>query len=155
MDQYATHQQALVGAVMRTSGPVLELGAGDYSTPILHEICTVQRRRLVTCEYNAEWLAKFTGLAGEFHELMHVVDWAACALVDERWDVAFVDHSPGERRKIEVERLHLAGARYVVVHDTEPNPAAAYGLEPVFARFKFRKDFSNLVPWTTVVTDAL
>ncbi len=153
MDQYATHQEALVGAVMRTSGPVLELGAGDYSTPILHEICRAQGRALVTLEYRWEWLEKFDRFRSATHLLFHVKDWARADTIDKQWSVAFVDHAPGERRKIELERLRLSRTRYVVIHDTEPNPIAGYGLEPVLARFKYRRDFSEKIPWTTVVSD--
>jgi hypothetical protein len=150
MDVYATHQQALVAAVMATKGDVLELGAGHYSTPILHEICAVQKRRLVTLEHNKNWLDAFLHLSSDSHQLLYVSDWASCSLIDSPWDCVFVDHGPYDRRKLEIERLRVAGAGILVIHDTE---APIYEVEPVMSRFKHRKDYKTLRPWTTLVSD--
>ena len=49
MDQYATHQRLLVAAVMQTEGPIVEMGCGNYSTPLLVELLpgdgAAERRR--------------------------------------------------------------------------------------------------------------
>mgnify|MGYP001009227426 CR=1 FL=1 len=136
MDDYATHLPLLVHAVMVTSGPVLEMGCGDYSTPILNRITQTQNRRLVTCEYDAKWLSNFLHLQNSKHELYHVTDWASFKLIDECfWDVIFVDHSPGERRVHDLIRL-ANKAKFIILHDTEI-PNGGYGYEAAYPLFKY------------------
>jgi hypothetical protein len=45
---FGTHTTPLVTAIMHTSGPVLEMGCGDYSTPMLHAILAKQGRFLLS-----------------------------------------------------------------------------------------------------------
>jgi hypothetical protein len=156
--EYASHQQTLVGAVMRSRGPVLELGAGDWSTPILHEICRAQGRYLLTLENEPEWIARFRHMDTRgAHRIELVHDWASCDAIDHgEWSsVVFIDHAPTERRALELARVRAAGgARFVVVHDTEPRYRHQYpGLEDALAAFTYRRDFCELEPWTSVVSD--
>lgn len=148
MDEYATHITPLVAMVNYTKGPVLELGSGDYSTPVLHALCE-GKRLLVSADVNSDWLAKFLDLESEYHKLYVVKDWSKFGIVDRAWDVAFVDHSPGERRVTDIERLRTR-ARFVLVHDSE---ARSYGFEPYFARYKYRFDFKRYSTWTTILSD--
>lgn len=57
----------LVTAVANTKGSVLEFGCGDYSTPLLHAICTAQNRFLLSAESNEAWLRNFLDLATDNH----------------------------------------------------------------------------------------
>ncbi len=153
MDRYATHQRALVGAVLRTTGPVLELGAGDYSTPLLHEICTAQNRMLITIEDDASWLARFKSLGSKAHAFgrstLGASGWPAGF-----WNVVLVDHTPSDR----ATALRIfEDSLYLVVHDTEPtlNPTDYPGLQAALAGFRYRRDFRDVEPWTTVVSNTL
>jgi hypothetical protein len=150
MDPYGTHQQALIAAVMRTTGPVVEFGAGYYSTPVLHEICGVQGRHLVTLEQDQEWIDRFTRFRADHHEVLLVEDWALSPAADLTWSVALVDHAPAWARVGVLDRLWRSGTQFVVVHDTE---GAVYSYEPVLALYAHRKDFRELTPWTTVVSN--
>jgi len=150
MDVYATHLPMLIAAVCKTSGPILEMGCGEYSTYILHEICKLNCRRLVSTEEKLEWFKKFEYLRTDWHEFYFVRDWASFVLLDSvKWDVVFVDHAPGERRKFDIDRLRN-NATYLVIHDTEE---AGYQYEPVLQSFKHRFDYKKLNPWTSVVSE--
>lgn len=150
MDIYATHLPMLMTVVSHTKGPILEMGCGDYSSFILHEICRVDRRRLVSTEEKLDWFKKFEHLRTDWHEFYLIKDWASFALLDEAaWDVVFVDHAPGERRKFDIDRLRK-NAQYLVVHDTEE---AGYQYEPVLQSFKYRFDYTAIRPWTSVVSE--
>ena len=149
MDPYATHVPVLAKAVMMVPGPVLELGVGYYSAPLLHELCL--GRELVTAETadEQEWMERFRDFGSVDHKLELVEDWATWPLLKRRWGVALVDHQPGERRKETLELL-AGRATVIVVHDTE-HPA--YDYEPGLSRFKRRWDYTRLVPWTTLVSN--
>ncbi|MCG3133855.1 MAG: hypothetical protein HMLKMBBP_01120 [Planctomycetes bacterium] len=151
---YHTHYPVLAAALAAIpDGPVLELGAGDWSTMMLHLMCSAQRRLLVTCESDAEWLDRYRGLASPFHRMEHVTDWDTHQSLDaDRWAVVFVDHKPAEQRVRDIQRLR-ARTRMFVVHDTDPEWSGAYRFEPVLAQFRHRWDFALVRPMTTVVSD--
>lgn len=52
--KHSTHLAVLMEAVRRTAGPVLELGVGLYSTPVLHWLCYPTNRRLVSYDSDAQ-----------------------------------------------------------------------------------------------------
>jgi predicted O-methyltransferase YrrM len=119
MDHYGTHKRLLVKHMMQTTGPVIELGAGNYSTPILHEIAAAQGRHLTTVDNNPEWLNKFRVFESTGHTLTLLKSWDDFA-VTEPHGLAFVDHAdpPGHPRWLQVLKL-LQPTSVIVIHDTE------------------------------------
>lgn len=148
LDPYSTHVPVLAAAVAAARpGPVLELGAGSFSTPLLHAICQATGRRLLTLDGDSNWAARFTEFRSETHRVEVASDWDA-AIPDDVWAVVFVDHAPAGRRVHEIDRLREA-CELMVVHDTED---ARYGYEEVFAKFAFRVDYTRLRPWTSLLS---
>lgn len=146
---YTTHLPHLRKAVELTTGPVLELGAGEGSTPLLHELCTKAGRRLVTVESDRGWLERFESMASELHTLVHHEDPAwVVAQAEPPWGVIFIDHAPGKTRRDALERAS-GKADFILVHDTED---LGYGLEDLLSSFRYRKDFRYSRPWTTAVS---
>jgi predicted O-methyltransferase YrrM len=118
MDLYATHQRLLVKYMMQTIGRVIELGAGNYSTPILHEIAASQGRHLITVDNNPDWLNRFKIFESDSHIFKLLTSWddfepVSCGL-------AFVDHAdpPTHPRWLQVQKL-LPIAEVIIIHDTE------------------------------------
>ena len=149
---YATHLPVLAAAVARTgTGPVLELGAGTGSTPLLHMLC--EHRELWTLESDEKWLAMFEPHFSTFwHKLLYIDDWNRLysdPQYDRQFAVIFVDHAPGERRAVDIERL-ADKCTYMVVHDTEEG---GYGYEDLFRTFKYRYDWKFGRPWTTILSN--
>ena len=147
MDEYGTHLPVLTYFVSKTTGPVLELGSGFFSTPTLNLLC--KDRLLVTADSNKEWIRKFYALKNDNHLFFEVDDWSKFDYIDKQWDVAFVDHAPGERRVVDIERLKKT-SKYVLVHDSEER---GYGYEPTLSKFKYRYDYKFFRTWTTIVSD--
>lgn len=161
---YSSHTEVLLEAVRRTVGPVLELGSGKGSTPLLHIACITTGRILVTVDNSEEWIANFTHLATPDHVFEYAEDPAATAWLTrpgsravrlcepiERWGVVFVDHAPGETRKDAIELArHISDL--VVCHDTEER---SYGMDAPLGRFKYRHDHRTRRPWTTVASDVM
>ena len=151
MNPYGTHREALLGALWYTRasrGPVLECGAGDFSTALLHEVCAAQRRRLVTLETDQMWLSHFSHFMSPDHILQLVTTWD----VDGFWDVALVDSNPVTSRKFIVTAL-AKRTKYIVVHDTEPANAHEYCYD--LDKFTYRRDFTTELPHTTVVSNLM
>lgn len=156
MNANATHQCILAGIVSQTTGPVLELGVGYYSTPILHFMC--QNRPLLSVESHLAWHEFF---AIPFRNGMHDFYFARTGLPSEifevdkykdlKWDVAFVDHSPSNDRVKCVEALR-SKAKYIVCHDTEPG-AVVYEWNGIFDTFKYKMYWDFFKNGTTIVSD--
>jgi predicted O-methyltransferase YrrM len=146
MDPYATHIPLLAAALAAAGpGPVLELGAGTFSTPMLRAICAATGRWLMTVESNPEWFKKFYGYRSQGHAMLQMGLEQDLA---QRWAVVFVDNAPAAQRVIDIERLRES-CELMVVHDTEE---PVYGYEPAFVKFKYRVDYRRMRPWTSILS---
>ena len=139
----------LCEAVLRTSGPILELGTGDGSTLALHQVSKACQRTVLSFDNDPNWIARFAALRSDNHLLASLPSWNDCPIESAIWSVAFVDHAPAERRAIEIRRLTYR-AQVIVVHDTED---PQYGYEAVFGAFAYRRDDRAYKQWTTVLSN--
>jgi len=73
---YGTHARLLLVAAMMTHGDILELGMGDHSTQLLHDILEEdnksEKRMLVSAESDLEWLERFKIFSSSFHQILYV-----------------------------------------------------------------------------------
>jgi hypothetical protein len=149
--RYSTFLPMLLEAMERTRGDVLELGAGVFSTPILHWMCEKQKRNLLTIESDRKWYI-FTRqyLRSPYHKFLYVANWDdADSSINKDWSVALIDHSPSGRRITEIKKLANL-AKYLIVHDTDPWKEREFHYSQIYPLFKYKFDF-NLVDHQTVV----
>lgn len=150
--RYGTHLPVLMAAVARTKGAVLELGVGAFSTPYLHWACAFAQRPLLSVETAgpyAEWAKWY---AGGLHSVLPVSSFDEAPIERRWWDVALVDHSPSERRVVEIRRLALC-CKFVIIHDANGRYEQAYHYSTVYPLFKHKYDFNGLEPGTTVLSN--
>jgi hypothetical protein len=140
---YATHLPALMRALALTDGPVLELGMGLFSTPYLHYACLLQNRYLLSIDSHASWVKQFlkAGYYGPRHNINTVSDWDQ-AIIQESWDVALIDHSPSERRVVEIGRL-ANHAKYIIAHDSNGRYENQYHYSTIYPLFRYRTDWTG------------
>ena len=146
---YGTHRPALCEAIVRTTGPILELGMGDSSTLALHDLAEATGRNVCSYDHDASWVARYTELRSAHHQIEQVGSWDACPIESTRWAVVLVDHAPAARRIVDIERL-AKHAEVIVVHDTED---PTYGYDSVFGAFAYRLDYRDERPWTTLLSN--
>jgi len=147
-DAYSSHAPILAACSQLTEGRVIEVGAGAYSTPLLHALC--RGRELITIEREAGWAEKFRCLESPNHKLIINRNTANVPEIDEPCGLAFVDGFTQDRVPC-IKRLKDV-ADVIVCHDTE---RSVYGYEPIFSTFKERLDYF-VPPWdvgTTIVSD--
>lgn len=143
--RYGTHLPVLTAAVLSTEGPVLELGAGNWSTPFLHQLCW--DRELVTIEPPGPWRDRFEVFRNSRHAFFDYLE----TYDGPRWAVVLVDGGDWDQR---ARNLLSLDAELFVAHDTD-----AAGLEflPAYRdalrTFKYRQDFNDLTPPTSVVSN--
>jgi len=151
--RYSSHLPVLRAAIERTSGPILELGCGESSTPFLHAQAARLSRRLVSIETERDWWQKFQGLANETHWVRLIPDWKNWdAFCRQKWDVVLVDSAPDLTRAAVLP--WLGHVRYVLVHDTEPEQAENYpGLTKALADYPAEAEYRPAgLPWTRVLS---
>lgn len=158
MDLVASHQRCLLGSVLRTTGPILELGVGWYSTPLLHELAVCLERTVYTIDNNMDWLAQFLPLKNRWHSVQQIGWWGELfdgtfeGLLPERFGVVFVDHGQPAEREYAIRGL-IERADVFVLHDTEEK--FAYGYSRVLPFFKHRWTDKCQKAWTTVCSNTL
>lgn len=145
-----SHISHLVPWVQKTTGPILELGIGFGSTPILHELCRPDRE-LVSYENIAEFFALFRGFDTAWHKMILTPDYAA-AEIERPWSIAFVDTYPGPTRLDLLMRLK-PWADYIIIHDTERRHDRFYHVRAHFREWKYRVSHKQWEPHTTVLSD--
>ena len=62
---WGSHLAPLIGAVASSKGPVIEIGIGHFSTPILHGLCKALHRNLVSLEQDVKWFEMFASQYGD------------------------------------------------------------------------------------------
>lgn len=153
MNPFATHMPLLLACLRQTHGPVLELGCGWFSTPVLSAFAT--DRLVRTVETSRDWHAEISKICTMHpctqhrHQIVYVPHYDDAPIFDQAWSIVLLDHEPPARRGIDALRLRDR-CQLMIGHDSE-HPDYGYG--PVFDTFKYRFTLSTLFPWTTVVSD--
>jgi hypothetical protein len=153
--EWGTHQAPLATAVMNTTGGVLELGMGDFSTPLLHALCTTKTksRPLHSVENNPKWYSYFIDLQNSTHTLFLVKDVLEyCTTAAMHWSVAFIDHQPSAQRKECLKVLRdLKKADVFVLHDAERKNY----YEDIPSTFKYQYLYDRYRVQTLVLSDTI
>lgn len=141
---YATHLGALIACINKTSGDVLELGTGIFSTPYLHYACTIGKRNLLSLDGDKAWIRNYAEsdfahylYRNAYHNLEYVPDWDK-APIDKEWDVVLVDQTPDEARKESVKRLANL-AKYIIIHDSNERHEKNYHYSEIYPLFKHKR----------------
>lgn len=149
---WGSHIPMLIKVMENTTGDVLEIGMGYYSTPLLHWICSDSKRYLHSYENIKGYFDLFQNGLNEYHKT-YLVDCFNGVGTNNVWSVAFIDSNPME------ERAHIAlaladVAQIIIVHDSEHREERFYHyrelLNPVF---KYRYDYTKFRPNTSVYSN--
>lgn len=149
--QYTTHISTLLAALRMTNGLVIELGGGQSSTPFLHWVCKAQRRKLLTYENHDAYYNYCRKFQSKDHRIRKVDDWDD--IPAQECAVVFVDLHPSSMRHVMANRFK-DHADLVVVHDTERDDDN-YRNREIWPNFKYRYDFTEARPWTSVVSNKI
>lgn len=147
---YTTHITMLMKVLLNSKGLVIECGGGIFSTPLLHWICKMQDRELISYEQEPNYYAFERQFQSRQHRIRFVKNWDNIP-IPKHVGMVFIDHHPPERRMIETLRFKDV-ADYIVIHDTE-RESGEYNRPEVFEQFKYRYDWKACKPWTSVVSN--
>lgn len=119
MDAYASHLPLLAYAAAFTTGPILELGTGDYSTPLLHQWARHSGRPVLSVESDVTWYERMKAVYGMWPHIFELVcPWTTWTPPNVTFGLAFIDFEPHELRPQILAKIGPQ-CRYIVLHDSE------------------------------------
>lgn len=148
--EYTTNMPMLIKVLSISKGDVIECGGGIFSTPLLHWLCKMQNRKLITYETELSYYKFERKFQSPLHRIRFVENWDDIP-IPKHVGVVFIDHHPSERRMVETLRFKDV-ADYIIIHDTE-RESREYNQEEVFDQFKYRYDWKDCKPWTSVFSN--
>ena len=178
MNAIESHKSVLAVALKRVSRSVLELGAGDCSTPLIHSTLEGRNVKVLTVDDDHTWLSKYEHLKTEFHDFKCISHADIQKFYDndnEPWELVFVDSGSWEARAAAIKKYREI-ADYLVIHDCNYLPEnGIFGkiLEPMHQKtrrigkrdysdvFKYWIEFSNwasrteLNPFTLIASNKI
>jgi len=110
-----------------STGDILELGMGMYSTPLLHNLGAHLNRQVVSVETNLEWLKKFIIYnSTKTHKLYHMSKSELNLYgLNKLWGLVLVDHGDAAARSLNVLNFSKL-AMIVLIHDAENSSEHMY-----------------------------
>lgn len=156
-ENWDSYKPLLWEGLERTDGDVIEMGVGKGSTLLLHDYTFEKQRELYSYESNPAWLEKFEYLTSRHHTLSDVgmgfnFDWGIVHEWHRQVGLVFIDHAPGERRKVDIA-LFANKAQIIVAHDTEPNADHGYQMRDEIKKFKYWRDFETPGAWASIMSN--
>src|SRR3990170_1708216 len=148
---YGSHLPVLIRVMSITSGDALEMGMGYSSTPVMHWMCATTKRRLVSYENDQKHFDLWRQYEQDFHQVIFTGDWDT-ADIERPWDVAFIDHHPGERRKEDARRV-AQYAKYVILHDSDGRDDRKFHYSEIYPLFRWRYSYDLYRPQTIVLSN--
>lgn len=142
---WSTHIPMLIKYVQKTDKNVMELGSGLFSTPLLHWLC--RDKKLVTYENVPEYYQFAKKFQWKNHSIRFIEDWDKLK-TRKHWGVIFIDHNDGHRGEDAIK--FKDNADYIIIHDSN---ADCYGYDNIWKHFKYRCDWKECKPWTTVLSN--
>lgn len=160
---YGTHLLPLIACVEKTSGPILELGLGWFSTPYLHYRSVLDGRYVLSVDNDKGWVKRFA--TSDFaayhyqnakHKFGYTKNWEDFLISPpndyDLWAVVLVDHSPSERRIEEVKRLANL-AEYIIIHDSNEKFEKDYHYSKIYPLFKYKRVWDGDQRHATVLSN--
>lgn len=156
---YASHLEATAMAAIKSGllwprSPVIELGCGDFSTPVLASICFAQERPYQIISSDPVWAARFKYLTLRGVEIEHInyAAWPEAPLPDDI-GLVLVDNEQRVSDRLE-QVVRLANrAKVVLLHDANIVLRRRQLWKSVIDRFRYNYVFRRRVPYTAVLSN--
>jgi hypothetical protein len=150
---WGSHMPVLVKLLNITSGPVLELGMGPCSSPVMHLLCADKERKLVSYESSKKYFDGHQKFKTPLHEVIYVENekWEDVDIENTYWSVVLVDQTTSKRKDTAIRLAQHAD--YVILHDSNGRFDSRYRYSEVYPHYKYRYIYHKLSPHTTVVSN--
>ena len=144
-----SHIPVLVKLISQADKPILELGVGWSSTPLLHWMALERNIPVFSYESDANWFKNFE----EYRGKNHIIEWVENYDFNIQADlsIVFIDHRPAYKRKYSAVK-YKDSADYIVLHDSEQGKPYSY--HKIYDQFKYKYEFTKVgKPYTLVLSN--
>lgn len=144
--------------LLPTDKPILELGLGWNSTPLLHWITKDLGTKLYSVESDSVWLSRFKQFEDKHHKIFPVfdfMDWSKCEFLEDipqNLGLVFVDHRPARKRRSSA-LFFKDRANFIVLHDSELADHPAYKYTPIYKEFRYKYEDTKFKPHTIILSN--
>jgi len=151
-----THIPVLVKLLNHLNKPVLELGIGWSSTPLLHWVCQEKNLKLISIESDGEWIKNFRTFRSKNHSIFQTDENFTLNFdLPEDFSLVFIDHKPARKRRSSAI-LFKDRADFIVLHDSELADHKAYKYTPIYDLFKYKFEYKGVgEPYTMVLSNKI
>jgi hypothetical protein len=151
-----THIPVLVKLLKHLNKPVLELGIGWSSTPLLHWVCQEKNLKLISIESDREWIKSFRTFRSKNHSIFQADEnFALNFELPDNFSLVFIDHKPARKRRASAV-FFKDRADFIVLHDSELADHRAYKYTPIYDLFKYKFEYKGVgEPYTMVLSNKI
>ena len=153
-DLGGTHLPVLSRALSLSKGPVLEMGMGQYSTPLIDMMCAKEKRQILSYENDPKYYDKNRRYHSDYHRVEKIDNWNLADIDDTHWGVVLIDHKPAKRRHIDAIRLK-DNADFIIMHDAEEELDRFYGYRRIPEHFKYIYRYKGCLSETLVASNTV
>ncbi len=156
MEPYATHQVPTITAAMRSGIlwpelPILELGCGHYSTPLLASVAKAQERKLHIITSDPIWAKHFEKDPYDL-KVIDKSSWSTHRFPGE-WGMVLIDHEElVVHRFAQLFKLHQ-NAKVVVFHDANRIEELGISWGLIHALYRHVYFFDRYFPTTVILSN--
>jgi hypothetical protein len=159
-DKYFTHIPILSTMIHKTTGSILELGCGYYSTLLIDSMCD-NERLIISVDDNKEWLQNFLFLKRINHKFILIErnNWINKLKRLKRipWDIIFIDSidqdESGKYLRARLLNFFKYSSKYIIIHDSEVEFDANHGWRQIINQFKYKYEYRIIKPYTTILSN--
>ena len=133
---------------------MLELGCGEYSTPMLASVAAAQSRKLTVVSSDSNWLAKYSYLESPDCELCLIErkEWPRVDLEGD-WGFVLLDNEQTVNDRFRLLKKLAHSARLVVFHDANVLEESGRSWQPISRLFRYIYVDRRREPSTAVVSN--
>ena len=152
--EVSTHFPVLLDIMKKSTGKIIELGGGLFSTPLLHWFNFESGREIITYESYKHYYDFEKMFETKDHKVIFVKDFKDIK-VEEHYGLVFIDHSVPKRRHTRGDDAlrFKDSADFIVLHDAGVNPNPKYGYTEIYPHFKYVYHWDKVYPHTTVCSN--
>lgn len=156
---YSTHLEVTVACAVRSGmlwpgSKILELGCGDYSTPVLASISAAQDRPLTIISSDRNWSARYKYLVGNRIDIQSI-DWPEWPRVtfEDTYGMVLVDNEQTVKQRLGLVKRLASRANLIVLHDANAVERDRYSWHPTLRLFRYLYVHRQLRPYTAVMSN--
>lgn len=138
---FGTNIFPLTHAITHITGPIIELGCSDHTTPLLHALGSQSKRFILSLDSNREKLDRFFDLSRKWHQFQVLQDNMAM-LSEKNWGIACINDNA---MIAHVQALRPKTTVFIIQNCNEA----------LASSFIYTYVYDRFIPYTVIASDTI